>query len=80
MEYTPEEYPLKKGWGHSSYTDVLELAMDAGVKRLGLFHINQERTDDQMDNLVAECRDILKKKGSSIDCFGVACGIDFTLT
>ncbi|SLM27658.1 conserved hypothetical protein [Desulfamplus magnetovallimortis] len=79
MEYTPEEYPDKKGWGHSAYTDVLELAMNAGVKRLGLFHINQERTDDEMDVLVSNCRNIAQKKGNAIDCFGVACGMEFNL-
>lgn len=79
MEYTPEEYPQKTGWGHSTFTDVLDMAMDAGVKRLGLFHINQERTDDEMDGMVAESRSIIAKKGSSMDCFGVACGMEFSL-
>lgn len=80
MEYTPKEYPFRKGWGHSTYTDVLKIAMDAHVKRLGLFHINQERTDDDMDILVSNCNNIVKKQGSAVDCFGVACGMEFTLT
>ncbi len=80
MEYTQEEYPRKKGWGHSVYTDVLEMAMNAQVKRLGLFHINQERTDDEMDDMVLNCRDIVREKGSGMDCFGVACGMEFTLS
>ncbi|MBF0377660.1 MAG: MBL fold metallo-hydrolase [Desulfamplus sp.] len=79
MEYTPEEYLSKRGWGHSSYTDVLELAMNANVKQLGLFHINQERSDDEMDKMVAICQDIIKKSNSTMSCFGVACGMDFTL-
>lgn len=79
MEFTPEEYPSKKGWGHSSYADVLELAINANVKQLGLFHINQERSDDAMDQMVSVCQNILKKRNSSMTCFGVACGMEFTL-
>lgn len=79
MEFTPEEYPSKKGWGHSSYADVLELAINANVKQLGLFHINQERSDGAMDQMVSVCQNILKKRNSSMTCFGVACGMEFTL-
>ena len=40
-EYTVEEYKTRVEWGHSVYTDALELALQAGVKSLGLFHLNQ---------------------------------------
>lgn len=79
MEFTPEEYPTKTGWGHSSCTDVLELAMNANVKSLGLFHINQERSDDAMDQMVEMCKDIILKRPSSMTCFGVAFGMEFNL-
>lgn len=79
MEFTPEEYPAKRGWGHSSFTDVLDLAINANVKQLGLFHINQNRGDDEMDNIVAACRNILICKNSPMTCFGVACGMEFNL-
>lgn len=71
-EYTPEEYRTTIEWGHSVYTDVLRLAVQAGVKRLGLFHINQERTDIQMDDIVADCNQWLREQGSSTTCFAVA--------
>jgi phosphoribosyl 1,2-cyclic phosphodiesterase len=51
-EFTPEEYEKTVGWGHSVYTDVLRLAEKADVKQLGLFHLNQDRTDEEMDRLV----------------------------
>ncbi|MBI5593484.1 MAG: MBL fold metallo-hydrolase [Deltaproteobacteria bacterium] len=71
-EYTPEEYRTTIEWGHSVYTDVLKLAVQAGVKQLGLFHLNQERTDPQMDVLVADCNQGLREQGSSVNCFAVA--------
>ncbi|MBF0111502.1 MAG: MBL fold metallo-hydrolase [Desulfamplus sp.] len=79
MEFMPDEYQSKKGWGHSSCTDVLDLAIDANVKQLGLFHINQERTDDAMDQMVKFCQDMVKKQNSKMECFGVAAGMEFNL-
>ncbi len=78
-EFTPEEYPSRIGWGHSSYADVLDLSIKASVKKIGLFHINQEREDKQVYRFEGQCRDYLKKKNSSIDSFAVATGMDFTL-
>ncbi|WP_299977219.1 MBL fold metallo-hydrolase [Desulfobacula sp.] len=74
-EYTEEEYKRKKGWGHSSIQDVLDLAVKANVKKLGLFHLNQYRTDDQMDKIINECRADLKKKNSVLDCFAASCNM-----
>jgi phosphoribosyl 1,2-cyclic phosphodiesterase len=71
-EYTQDEYSRKKGWGHSSITDVLNLARRAGVKQLGLFHLNQDRTDDDMDKMVKDCRADLKAGQSPMDVFAVA--------
>jgi phosphoribosyl 1,2-cyclic phosphodiesterase len=78
-EYTPEEYKTFIDWGHSSYTDVLNLALEAGVKRVGLFHLNQERTDREMDKIVKTCGKILTEKGSSMECFAVGCNMTFEL-
>ncbi len=78
-EYTPEEYQTFVEWGHSVYTDVLQLAREAGVKKLGLFHINQERTDEQMDDMVDTCRQYFADQGLKIECFGVAGDMTFEL-
>lgn len=78
-EFTPGEYPAKIGWGHSAYTDVVDLALNARVKTLGLFHINQERTDTEMDQIVDHCRRIIQDKGGKTACMGVACNMEFTL-
>jgi len=72
-EYTENEYKRKKSWGHSSIQDVLQLAVKANVKKLGVFHLNQNRTDEQMDKIIHTCRLDLKKKRSTLDCFAVAC-------
>ncbi len=79
-EYLPEEYKMSIEWGHSTYTDALRLAMDAGVSKLGLFHLNQERTDDAVDAIVEECREIIAKSGQNMECFAVARDMGFRLS
>jgi len=71
-EYTPEEYTESKAWGHSTFTDALELACEAGVKKLGLFHLNQERSDLSMDKIIESCRQRIAEKGNHLECFAVA--------
>lgn len=77
--YTPEEYESTIEWGHSVFNDTLDLALEAGVVRLGLFHLYQERTDREMDQIVKTCRQIIAEKRNKLECFAVACDMTFTL-
>lgn len=70
-EYTPEEYPARRGWGHSHFEAVAQLARAAGVKTLGLSHHNQERTDDGVDELVRRCREALSGSGPAPECLAL---------
>jgi phosphoribosyl 1,2-cyclic phosphodiesterase len=70
-EYTPDQYAMTKGWGHSLYTDALRLAMEAQVKQFGLFHHNQDRTDAQQEKIVDDCRSIAKEKKTQLTCFAL---------
>jgi len=78
-EYTPEEYKSNIEWGHTVFTDALELAFQANVKKLGLFHLNQERTDIQADEMLANCNKIIDESGSSLECVMVGEGMTFEL-
>ena len=80
-EYTPQEYERFTEWGHSKYTEVLDLALEAGAKKFGLFHLNQERTDREMDEIVEECREdeSVAVRGKNLDCFGVGYDMTFIL-
>lgn len=70
-EYTQKEYESTVEWGHSTFNDALELATKAGVKKLGLFHLNQDRTDDDMDEIVTKCNQLITKKMFDLECFAV---------
>ena len=78
-EFTTEEYQPRKGWGHSPIPEVLRLAVEAGVGKLGFFHINQKRDDAEMDRLVDEAKAELLAGNSSIECFAVAGGMEIHL-
>ena len=78
-EYNPEEYNSRKGWGHSSISQVLDFAQKARVRQLGLIHLNQDRTDARMNEMVDTCVRTLKDSKSSIRCFGVPAGFELTL-
>ncbi len=78
-EFTPEEYHRYIEWGHSSYADTLKLASRAEVKKLGLYHLNQNRTDDAMDAIVDVCRQEIAKEGFGFECLAVGSGMSFEI-
>jgi phosphoribosyl 1,2-cyclic phosphodiesterase len=55
-QYTPEEYPSKEGWGHSTWADATAIAATSDVRRLALFHHDPSRDDDGVDQMVANAR------------------------
>ncbi|KPK96148.1 metal-dependent hydrolase [bacterium SM23_31] len=78
-EYTEEEYKITGTWGHSVYKDALQLALDADVKKFGLFHHNQDRTDTALDEIVQDCRRIIRDRRSNLECFAVYTGMEINL-
>lgn len=73
-EYTDEEYPAARTWGHSSAGQAVRLAAEAGVGHLGLFHHHPERSDEQIDRLVDTCRNTLAALSADTECVAVASG------
>ncbi len=74
-QYTDEEYKITRGWGHSTFADATDLALEAGVARFGIFHHDPDRTDDDLDRMVDLCRERIAKTGATIDCFATAEGM-----
>jgi len=73
--YTREEYAEHKGWGHSTFDEAVELAVDAGVETLVLYHHSPDRTDEELDGRVAECRDAVARRGSTVAVVAAAEGM-----
>jgi len=77
--YTTEEYDHHRGWGHSTYRDAVEVALEAGVGTLVLFHHEPRRTDDELDQRIDECRALVRSKGGALQVLGAAEGLTLTV-
>jgi phosphoribosyl 1,2-cyclic phosphodiesterase len=51
-QYTEAEYENRIGWGHGSLPESVALAVEAGVRRLILFHHDPSHDDNQIDQMV----------------------------
>jgi CheY-like chemotaxis protein len=68
-QYTPEEYFSKKGWGHSTYEYVVQIAAAAGVRRLALTHHDPSHNDDAVAQIEREARTLASQRGTGLDVF-----------
>jgi phosphoribosyl 1,2-cyclic phosphodiesterase len=55
-QYTAEEFPLRKDFGHSAIDYAIGLAKESSARALMLFHHDPDRTDDQIDAILAAQR------------------------
>ncbi len=65
-QYNEEEYEAHQGWGHGCVNDVVQLAIEAGVKRLFLFHHDPAHDDAFIEATVARARQQAREAGSEI--------------
>ena len=49
--YTPEDYPAKRTWGHSTVKEAVQLKADSGCKQILLTHFDTDYSDDAIDNI-----------------------------
>jgi phosphoribosyl 1,2-cyclic phosphodiesterase len=77
--YTPSELETHRGWGHSSYEEAVELAVEAKVKQLVLFHHEPEHDDGAIDALVAAARDVVRRRGAATEVVAAQEGLQLTL-
>lgn len=64
--FTASECERRRGWGHSHWQEALDLAIDAGVHRLVLFHHSPDRDDLAIDGMVSECRRAVARRGCEL--------------
>ena len=53
-QYSPEEYQVRVGFGHSNMVQAFEFAALADVKRFVPFHHDPSHSDDQLDQMILE--------------------------
>ena len=78
-QYTDEEYAQHIGWGHSSLSSVVSLALDAEVRQLLLFHHDPNHDDEMIDKMVEHARALVKKSGKTLEVEGAREGAEILL-
>ena len=74
--FTPEDRAQRLDRGLSSLEEAVQAAFRAQVKKLALFHYDQDYTDNDVDQLVARGRRLLDDKGArAIAILGAAEGL-----
>lgn len=56
-QYTPDEYEMKKYWGHSTWREGIRIAREAGVSKLILFHHDPEHDDEFIGGMERKARE-----------------------
>jgi phosphoribosyl 1,2-cyclic phosphodiesterase len=66
-QYTADEYTRRIGWGHGCLPDSVDLAAEAGVRRLLFFHHDPSHDDRQIDEMVEVARAMTFRSPLSVD-------------
>ncbi len=75
-QYTPEEYPSKKNWGHSTYEYAVALAEAAGVRHLALTHHDPTHNDAFIEEIEKRARAYAERLGYSVKVYCASEGLD----
>ncbi len=78
-QYTDAEYPKKKGWGHARATTAVDLALQAGVKQLAIYHHDPMHHDEALDEIIDGCRKRVALLGGKLVVFGAREGVELKL-
>jgi CheY-like chemotaxis protein len=78
-QYTPEEYPSKKNWGHSTYEYAVDVAAAAGVRALALTHHDPAHDDAFIAEVEERARAYAKQFGYAIQVCCAYEGLDLVV-
>jgi phosphoribosyl 1,2-cyclic phosphodiesterase len=78
-QYIEADMPLKRGWGHSLVSDVLELSRKAEATTVALFHHEPERDDEALDRIGVSASVWVKEKGSATQAVVAREGLTMTV-
>ena len=65
-QYTDEEYPSHRGWGHSCVTDALEYARRCRARQLVLFHHDPWHDDAQLEAMWQQAQTQWADSGAAV--------------
>jgi CheY-like chemotaxis protein len=68
-QYSPEEYPAKKTWGHSTYDYAVRMSAAAGVRCLALTHHDPDHNDQFVTEIENRARTLAAQCGTGLGVF-----------
>jgi phosphoribosyl 1,2-cyclic phosphodiesterase len=74
--FTRTEYEHRRGWGHGTFEQAVQLALAADVRRLLFFHHHPDRTDAELDAIVNAFRNDLAEAGHALEISAAAEGVE----
>jgi phosphoribosyl 1,2-cyclic phosphodiesterase len=74
--FTPEDYQRMPHYGHSRPADAVDVCAEAGATKLALFHHAPERTDAEVDAILAEARNMTAKSAPGLDVVAAYEGLE----
>ena len=78
-QYDREEYQRHIGWGHGCLDDVVALAMNAGVKKLFLFHHDPDHDDAKIEEMLKYGRELVAAASGTLHIEAAREGATYTL-
>ncbi|MBI3968994.1 MAG: response regulator [Chloroflexi bacterium] len=79
-QYTAEEYQEKRTWGHSPVDYVVDVAIEAGAKRVAMFHHEPLHDDQFLFHLAEYAQQRAYARGSKLDVSVAAEGQELWLS
>jgi phosphoribosyl 1,2-cyclic phosphodiesterase len=79
-QFTPADFPERRGWGHSSFDEVVSLALKAGARSLLFTHHDPSRTDAQVRQILEEARLLAATHNQPLNIDAAREGACFRLT
>ena len=77
--FTNEDYQRIPHYGHSRPADAVDVCREADAKRLALFHHAPERTDAEIDGILADTRALAERSGTKLDIVAAYEGLEVEL-
>jgi phosphoribosyl 1,2-cyclic phosphodiesterase len=78
-QYTDREYKNYIGWGHSSVSSAVSLALEAEIQTLVLFHHDPHHDDETVDAMLESARELVAKSGRPLEIVAAQEGSEILL-
>lgn len=78
-QYFDDEYEKKVGWGHPRATTVVDLALQAEVKQVAIFHHDPMHGDAEVDRKIAICKERAARVNIDLVVFGAREGLELRI-